>query len=606
MKKLSYLLMILFLAACGSEKTASISSDTSKDTSSAKITAQSIISQMEKGKYKDGELLVKFKSGVVATSSLKLHQTIRASVAKSFKIVPNLEHVKLPTGLSVKDAIMQYVSDPNVEYAEPNYIRCVSSIPNDAYFRNQWALHNDGTYAGGTAGADIDAPEAWDISAGNPNIVIAVLDTGIDYSHEDLVTNIWTNTGETSCTDDTDNDGNGYKDDCKGWNFADGGNNDPMDDYGHGTHVAGIIGATGYNSIGIAGIMWDVQLMALKFLDSEGFGTVADEITGIQYAVAKGAKIINASFGSNEFSAAERDTIANSSQVLVIAAAGNGGDDGIGDNNDLEPVFPASYGDPKYGGLPNIISVAATDQNDRRVSFSNFGPNSVHVAAPGVYILSTIPQNMYMDKDFNFGTSMAAPHVSGLAGLLYSYYDGNHNTPLFNYSQVRKTILKCVDKKETLDGWIQTGGRINAYKAVASLRMPTNLTATPTSTTKISLTWSDNASCEDGYKVEKKVSGGAWAEIKSLQADSSSFIDTGLTPNTTYIYRVKAYNDIADSLYSTPDVSATTLLTDPSANNGGGSGGCSIGARQNTPTAIADLAVMLMPLLIIAIMRRRR
>src|SRR4030042_5020261 len=223
MKKLFYLLMILFLAACGNEKIASISSDTSnsKVASSVKIDAQFILSQMEKGKYRDGELLVKFKSGVVKTSALKLHQTIRASVAKSFKIVPNLDLVKLPKGLSVKDAVMQYMSDPNVEYAEPNYIRRVlSKIPNDTYFKDQWALNNTGTYAAGTADADIDAPEAWDITTGDSGIIIAVLDTGIDYDHSDLVGNIWTNSGETDCLDGLDDDGNGYADDCKGWDFS--------------------------------------------------------------------------------------------------------------------------------------------------------------------------------------------------------------------------------------------------------------------------------------------------------------------------------------------------------------------------------------------------
>ena len=618
MKKLFYLLLFLILAACGNEKTANISSDTSKDTSSVKIPAQSIISQMEKGKYKDGELLVKFKSGVVKTSSLKLHQTIRASVAKSFKIVPNLDLVKLPKGLSVKDAIIQYMSDPNVEYAEPNYIIRASSIPNDTYFGNQWALNNTGTYAAGTSDADIDAPEAWDITTGNSSIVIAVLDTGIDYDHSDLVGNIWTNSGETDCLNGLDDDGNGYADDCKGWDFStcvesdeDGlcitpklEDNDPMDEYGHGTHVAGIIGAVGNNGAGVSGVMWRVKLMPLKVLDSTGWGSNGELIAGIQYAVDNGAKVMNVSLGGYDFSTFVYEAIetANSAGVLFVASAGNGGIDGIGDNNDLTPHYPSGY------NLPNIISVAATDQNDIRVSFSNYGLTSVHVAAPGVYVISTVPNwwseyQGYGVLEFELGTSMAAPHVSGLAGLLYSYYDGNHNTPLFNSSQVRATILKCVDKKETLDGWIQTGGRINAYKAVASLAMPTQLTATATSTTKISLTWSDNASCEDGYKVERKISGGAWTEVISLQPDSSSFTDIGLTPNTTYTYRVKAYNNIADSLYSN-EAFAKTLLTDPPADHE--SGGCSIGARQNIPTAIADLAVMLMPLLIIAIMRRRR
>src|SRR4030043_2108896 len=632
MKKLFYLLMVLLLAACGNEKTASISSDTSvsKVTNSVKIDAQFILSQMEKGKYKEGELLVKFKSGVVTASSLKLHQSVRASVIKRFTVVPNLERVKLPKGLSVKDAITQYMSDPDVEYAEPNYIRrALSKIPDDTYFGNQWALHNTGTYANGTADADIDAPEAWDISTGSSNIVIAVLDTGVDYNHNDLVGNIWINTGEVIgdangddcpgiCGVDDDGDGkidedsldlqpgeagytndlkddadeNGYIDDCRGWDFVNGDNN-PMDDNSHGTHVAGIIGAVGDNGTGVAGVMWNVKLMALKFLDSEGYGTVSEEGEGIDYAGENGAKIMNASFGGYEYSQSEYDAIeaSNTAGILFIAAAGN-----EEYNNDLTPMYPASY------DLLNIISVAATDQNDQRASFSNYGLTSVDVAAPGGYILSTIPQNEYFDKDFNWGTSMAAPHVSGLAGLLYSYYDGIYNTQ-FDYTQVRTAILRMVDVLPTLSGWIQTGGRINAYNALSFLRIPTNLTATAASTTRISLSWSDNASCEKGYKVERKISGGSWTVLPdTLPNGSSSFTDSGLTPNTTYTYRVKACNDIAES-FSSNEASATTLLTDLPADRE--SGGCSIGARQNIPTAIADLAVMLMPLLIIAIIRRR-
>jgi subtilisin family serine protease len=616
MKKLLYLLMVLLLAACGSEKTANISSDTSTSmitSSTTKITAQSVISQMEKGNYKEGELLVKFKSGVAKASSLKVHQAVGASVAKRFHIVPNLEHVKLQEGLSVKDAITQYMSDPNVEYAEPNYIkRALSRIPNDTYFGNQWALHNTGTYAGGTVDADIDAPEAWDISTGSSNIVIAVLDTGIDYSHADLAGNIWTNPGETNCANGGDDDGNGFIDDCRGWNFVDD-NNDPMDDFGHGTHVAGIIGADGDNGIGVSGVMWNVRLMPLKVCDASGSCDTADEIAAIDYVVlmkngGANIKAMNASFGGYGYSQAECDTIAeaNTAGILLVAAAGNGGDDGIGDNNDLEPVFPASYGDPKYGGLPNIISVAATDQNDQMASFSNFGPTSVYVAAPGVYILSTILQDEYLDKDFNWGTSMAAPHVSGLAGLLYSYYDGIHNTQ-FDYSQIRATILRYVDTKPTLEGWIYTGGRINAYRALSSLLSPIGLTATATSQTQISLTWVANATGDDGYKVERKISGGSFTEIGTLPPRSSSYTDGSLTPNTTYTYRVKAYNNISESFFSN-EASATTPVIGGSGggSSSGGGGSCSIGARQNPPTAIADLAVMLIPLIFVAIMRRRR
>jgi len=620
MKKLFYVFIFFALVSCGAQQTATISSDPPKIStvqSAVHVTAQSIIAQMDKGKYREGELLVKFKSGVVTTSSLKIHQGVGASVTKKFTVVPNLELVKLPQGLSIKDAILQYMADPNVEYAEPNYIRRGSVIPTDQYFGQQWALHNIGQFAGGTEDADIDAPEAWDISQGSSSIIVAVLDTGIDYNHPDLVNNIWINTLDPIQDPLTpvDDDGNGFADDYRGWDFTScahfnqsppfncitpkSPDNDPMDDNGHGTHVAGIIGAVGNNGVGIAGVMWNVKLMALKFLNADGGGTTADEIAGIQYAIAKSAKIINASFGGEEYSQAEYDAIntANAAGILFVAAAGNGGEDRIGDNNDLTPFYPASY------NLPNIISVAATDQKDVRASFSNFGPTSVHVAAPGVYILSTVPTHIYPTGylEFDMGTSMSAPHVSGIAGLLYSYYDGIQNTQ-FNLSQVRNTILRYGDPKPTLSVWIQTGKRVNAYLAVTSLLKPTNLSVTATSPTQISITWLDNATGEDGYKIERKIGSGSYTEIATLPANVSSFTDSSLTPETTYTYRVKVFNNIADSFPSDP-ASATTPA-EPVVPTGGG--GCSIGARQNTPTAVADFVVMLIPLLFVVVMKFRR
>ena len=613
-KKVIYIFKALFLVSCGNSTIPGVSTGTptqasaSREIASPTLSMQSILSQADKGKYKEGELLVKFKSGVAAQSILSIHKAVGGYELKGFKGIPNLEHVKLPSGLSVKDAIVKYMADPNVQYAEPNYYRrAASTIPNDPYFNpQQWALNNTGTFANGTLGADIKMPMAWDITTGNAGIIIAVLDSGIDYSHPDLVNNIWLNTAET-CTDDgIDHDGDGYADDCRGWNFVDK-DNDPNDDLGHGTHVAGIMGAVGNNGLGISGVMWNVQLMDLKILDSTGAGTVDNEIAAIQYAILKNAKIINASFGGSSFSAAESDAIsaAGTAGILFVAAAGNGLDDnGIANNNDVNPEYPATY----Y--LPNIISVAATDQNDQRTSFSNFGANSVHVGAPGNYILSTITPNLtfslctgsiLVGYDICSGTSMAAPHVSGLAGLLYSYYSN------FTSSQVRATILRYVDPLPDLAGWVQTGGRINAYKALSSLLTPTNLTATATSSSAISLTWTDNATGEDGYNVERSVSGGSYAQIATLGPNATAYTDSGLTPSTTYSYQVSAFNTIpANSSFSNAASTATPAGSAGTSSSGGG-GGCSIGARQNASTAVADLAVLLLiPFVFMAIMRRKR
>ena len=552
-KPLSFLivlLMLISLISCGADKTSNVSSSSSSDSSTKKLNAQSIISQMEKGKFKEGELLVKFKSGTLTASSLKTHQTVSATVLKSFKVVPNLELVKLDARTTVKDAVVKYMSDPLVEYAEPNFIRSASAtIPNDQFFHQQWALNNTGTFAGGSAGADIDAVEAWDINTGNSGIIIAVLDTGIDYNHADLSGNIWINPGEIP-NNGIDDDGNGKVDDWRGWNFATN-NNNPLDDNGHGTFISGIIGAKGNNFTGIAGIMWNVKLMPLKFLDRNGEGTIADEIAAIQYAISKGAKIINASYSGSSFSQAEKDAIAaaNTAGILVMAAAGNGGNDDVGDNNDFFPEYPASY------SLPNILAIAATDQNDRRASFSNFGLNSVHVAAPGVYILSTIPTSIQPSGYFFMsGTSASTPYVSGLAGLLNSYY--THFTP----SQIRSTILRYVDVLPSLSGLIQTGGRINAYKAISSLLIPTGLGATAISPTQISLSWTDNATGEDGYKIERMQAGASFSQIAAINANLSSFTDSGLRDGTSYTYKVRAFNTIpADSVYSNEATAVTPL-----------------------------------------------
>jgi subtilisin family serine protease len=600
--KIIYLFMVLLLVSCGSSTTTGLAPDSSKGISSPKITVQSILSSMEKGRYKEGEVLVKFKSGTVTSASLKTHQAIGAMPVKKIALI-NVDHVRLPQGISMRDAIIQYMSDPNVEYAEPNYLLHPSITPNDTYFfPQQWGLYNTGQFASGKAGADIRAPWAWDVIKSS-NVIVAVVDTGIDQKHVDLLNNV-----------------------IPGFNSVDD-NTDTSDNIGHGTHVAGIIGALGNNGLGTSGVIWDAKLMPVKVCTAAGIAGCPDNIPvccftsdvadGISFAVSHGAKVINISLGSSPGAPSpspvfDAVSMAGDAGALVVAAAGN-----ETNNNDVSPVYPASY------NLPNIISVAATDQNDKLASFSNFGLNSVHVTAPGVYILSTITPGLTFSRctgssfagyDFCDGTSMAAPHVSGLAGLLFSYY------PHFTYSQVRATILRYADLLPDNNVIVQTRARINAYRAVSSLQTPTNLTATAVSSGGISLTWSGNATGEDGYKIERKNGSGSFTQIATVAAIARqnvipqppvayTFSDSGLTASTLYSYRVRAFNTIpADSSYST-EASATTLAPDapppPSSSNGGG-GGCSIGARQNMPTAMADVGVLLMPLLLFAILRRRR
>ena len=525
----------------------------------------------DKANYKEGEVLVKFKSGIVSTSSVKAHQAVGAKVVKKFKLVQNLEKVELPEGVSVKEAVQSYMVDPNVEYAEPNYIRTpMAEIPFDTYFADQWALNNTGQFAGGTEDADIDAPEAWDITTGSKEVVVAILDGGIDYTHPDLIDNIWINISE-ACSNGIDDDFNGYIDDCQGWNFFHN-HNEPLDESGHGTHVAGIVGAVGNNFIGAVGVMWHTNLMPVKFIgyhdDPEECGgttnfcgTTDDEIEGIEYAVANGADVVNMSFGGYEYSQAEYDTIAaaGAQQVVFVASAGNE----TNNNDEADKLYPASY------GLPNIISVAATDQNDQLAPFSNFGVSSVHVGAPGVYILSTVPTySSPTGYDFNAGTSMAAPHVSGLAGLLFSYY--TH----FNRYQIINTIFRYVDLT-SISGWVVKYGRINAYHALSSLLPPTDLTAILQSHTEIMLTWTDVATGEDAYTIERKTSGGSYEVLSSsLPPDTTSYTDSGLIKGEVYTYRVKATNTLpAESLYSTEVTEITPLTITISK---AGTGNCTI------------------------------
>lgn len=474
MNRLLIVFLAAFLASCGNEKAAVVSSNdpgtAAIEGAAQTVSVQSVLVGAENGRYREGELIIKLKSGVLTASLVRAHQAVGATVLRRLSLL-NADHVKLPQGVTVRDAIIRYMHDPDVEYAEPNYIRFFrSTVPNDPLFNLQWELRNTVS-----PGVDISMSSAWDIARDNSGLVVAVLDSRIDYTHPDLAGNIWANPGEPSCSGAADNDHDGFQADCRGWNFVDN-NNNPMDDNGHGTHVSGTIGAVGNNSLGIAGLMWNVKIMPLKVLNAEGEGAVSDEIAAIQYAITKGAKIINASFEGNSSSKsnAEMDAIsaANAAGILFVAAAGNGDDKGIGSNNDSAAVYPGNY------NLPNIVSVAATDQHDSLASFSNFGPNTVHVAAPGVSILSTVPSGLLFcgvspDPGYELcdGTSMAAPHVTGLAGLISGYYPG------LAPSQLRAMIMRYVDTLPALQGVIKSGGRINAYKAISSLLAPSGLSA---------------------------------------------------------------------------------------------------------------------------------
>ena len=299
--------------------------------------------------------------------------------------------------LSTEALIAKLQADPNVEYAEPNYIYQPDTTPNDPYYNNLWGQNNTGQNIAGTVGtvdADMDAPEAWNTTTGSSDVVIAVIDTGVDYLHEDLTANMWHNPGEIP-DNGIDDDSNGYIDDVYGIDAANN-SGDPMDklleDGGHGTHVAGTIAATGNNGKGVVGVSWNSKIMALKFLTTGG-GASSDAIECLNYVIAQknaGVNIVasNNSWGGGDFSAALKDAIEASTNagVLFLAAAGNGDSAGNGIDNDTSPHYPSSY------DLPGIIAVAATDSDDNLASFSNYGATTVDLSAPGTYTLSSTPR----------------------------------------------------------------------------------------------------------------------------------------------------------------------------------------------------------------------
>lgn len=350
--------------------------------------------------YVPGELLVKFKSNAVFDSKSYASGEFGASTIKSFDFIGVL-HVKLPAGQTVEQALERYKNDPNVEYAEPNYYRYTRLTPNDTRWNEMWAHENTGQAVNGTSGtadADMDTTAAWDVETGTSNsILVAVIDTGVDYRHPDLAANIWNNTAETP-NNGIDDDGNGYVDDWYGWDFVDN-DKDPMDSDQHGTHVSGTIAAVGDNNLGVTGVSWSAKIMCLRALNGLGVGTSANTVSAIEYANANGARVINMSLGSSSFTQSEKDAI-DASSAVVVCAAGNSAND-----NDSTPEYPASY-DSK-----NIVSVAATDQNDGLAWFSNYGLTTVDVGAPGTNIASTIPDRQVLNTQ-NFD-GVVAPALPG-------------------------------------------------------------------------------------------------------------------------------------------------------------------------------------------------
>lgn len=412
-----------------------------------------------KHRHKEGEVLVRFapdhnrKYPDKERQKQKLSRVLpKSGIVKQFNSVPGLSVVKLPSGITVQDALVTLNAAEDVLYVHPNYRVYADTLPNDSRFGELWGLHNTGQ-SGGRLDADIDASEAWDVSTGSESVVVAVIDTGVDYNHEDLAGNMWNNPAEMNGLPGVDDDQNGFIDDIYGYDFCNSDSN-PMDDHYHGTHCAGTIAAVGNNGKGVTGVCWNVKIMALKFLDSGGDGWTSDAVECVEYARLMGAKVMSNSWGGGPYAQALKDAIDAAGQAgsAFVAAAGN---DGV--NNDTYPQYPSSY------TSDNLISVLATDRSDNRSSFSNYGLVSVDLGAPGSAILSCQPGNRYQ---FLNGTSMATPHVSGACAMLWSV------NPLLAVSEIKDLLLDSADPLPALTGKCVSGGRLNLGSAVLKTHTP--------------------------------------------------------------------------------------------------------------------------------------
>jgi thermitase len=409
-------------------------------------------------------LIVRFEPGVSAAERAAIRDEAGTYLERTLP-VPGMQLLGLEPGQGQAAAERALERQDGVLYAEPNAIRRASLRPDDVHYSLLWGMENTGQSIRGTAGsadADTDASDAWDAGIGGGGAV-AVIDSGVDLAHPDLAANAWRNPGESGAgreSNGLDDDLNGKVDDWRGWDFV-AGDSDPADENGHGTHVAGTIAALRGNGIGVAGVADGSRLMALRVLNAQGTGSVAGVIQAYGYAAQAGAKVVNLSLGSSTSSRAESDAIAAHPDMLFVAAAGNGGDDGIGDDNDLFPEYPCAY------PHPNVVCVAASDNRDRLATFSNYGDLSVDLAAPGVDIVSTLPGDRY---GWASGTSMATPHVSGAAALLWAA------SPGASAAQIKSALTAGADPVAAFAGGTVSGGRLNV---LSSLRLVADVTLAP-------------------------------------------------------------------------------------------------------------------------------
>lgn len=517
--------------------------------------------------YRTDQIIVRTAAGQDRAAVQRLHANLGSSVTRHLGGDRHSEVVKLPPGLSVENAIERFTRSGLVEFAEPDYLVRPLVTPNDFnyYNQDQWNLNNNGIY-GGVPGADIMAEAGWDLQTDASSIIVAVIDSGVRYTHEDLAPNMWVNPGENGLdaqgrnkrTNGIDDDANGYIDDVHGINVLNGTGN-PWDDWGHGTHVAGIVGAVGNNAVGIAGVAWRVKLMACKFITADAQYSVSDAVTCLNYARAHGAKIVTASWGGYSFnSLALRQAVESlrSAGIIIAAAAGNDNN-----NNDIMPLYPASY------DVDNVVAVASTTRTDARAGYSNYGPATVHLGAPGSPVFSTWAGG---DREYRYyeGTSMAAPHVAGVCALLWARF------PTDTYQQILTRVLSTVDPLPTLSGQTKSGGRLNLAAAldpgaptspppVSPPAAPSGLTASASSSSSVALNWQDNSGNETGFEVERSADGQTFVLTATVSANATAMTVTELAAGTMHHFRVRAVAGSVQSSYTNVATATTPSVAVP-------------------------------------------
>ena len=523
--------------------------------------------------HRAGVLLVGYEDGTTATERSAARRRVGAISSGTLSHrATNAERVQLDATASLKDAIAVLKEDPNVRYAEPDYIVHRTATSNDPLYvtGSLWGMYGD-TSPLQTNQFGSGAAEAWAQGyTGSRNVFVGIIDEGIQDSHPDLTANIWTNPGEIAANG-IDDDRNGFIDDIHGWDFAnsdsstfDGTGADNVDS--HGTHVAGTIGGSGGNSMGVAGVNWKSSMISAKFLGAGGTGAISNAVKALDYLVDMkvnhGVNIVatNNSWGGGGFSQAMLDAInrGGDAGILFIASAGNNTT-----NNDASATYPSSYECTNGGtrGWDCLVSVAAIDSTGALASFSNYGATTVDLGAPGVAVVSTFPLDSYVSLS---GTSMAAPHVTGAVALCASI------NPSLTAMQLRTAVISSAQATSSLTGKTTTGGRLDVGAMTAGCQPATapvtgGATAFTTSaapSSSISLSWTDEAQNEQLWEIQQSPAGcGSFTTITSVPVGTTTALATGLRPSTSYCFRVRATNGYSGGTESTwSSVSSATTL----------------------------------------------